>query len=243
MKLRSISNARRIAWYGGSNISAQKKQKAVSTAPNTNGENPSAPLDARRNEPERKKIFQVWQSPKNLLKIAQTTASMTLAFHLRRWPRSTRNMLDGMVGDAAAHCLAQYYATSEFDQPTTEEDFRAFCYKESIKFMAQEMKQYHTEHGGDDAIRKTMERQDNDGDPLEWLTTCSSAEQQTHLEAIEAVDVFSELPPRFKQMASKMAGGANVLECSKEMGLSLPDAINMQKAVRFLIVAFEEIEH
>ncbi len=167
---------------------------------------------------------------------------MTLAFHLRRWPRSTKNLLDGLAGEAASFAIEKYYSMSEFDRPQTEEDFKAFIYKKALAFMAKEAKQYMTEHGGDDAIRVKMTQQGrDDGDnPLEWLKTCTRSEQEDRLEAMETVDFISELPPQLKQIASKMASGANVIECAKEIGISVEEAMSMQRAVRFIVSGFAD---
>jgi hypothetical protein len=131
---------------------------------------------------------------------------------------------------------------SEFERPQTEEDFKAFIYKKAMAFMGKEAKQYMTEHGGDDAIRVKMNQQgrDDGDDPLEWLKTCTSSYQDDHMEALDAVRFMSELPPQLKQMAFKMAGGANVIECAKEMNLTVNDAMGMQQAARFLVSAFAE---
>lgn len=146
-----------------------------------------------------------------------------------------------MKQEAASHALEQYYSLSEFDRPQTEQDFDALLYKKAIEFMAKETKQYLTEHGGDDAIRSAMARNGyEDQDPLEWLTTCTSAPQDMRMEAMEAVNTLSELPPRLKQIAQKMGSGANVIECAREMKVSIPEAISMQSAARFLAQAFDE---
>src|SRR5579864_897173 len=125
MKSRSISNARRIALYSGSNTSAQRKRDQDFIAPNVNSEKWKR-LEERKNGPSLVKLQLHWQSPANLLRSAQATAARCVGYHRRLWPSSMRSLLDGLTEDSVAHCLGIYYAMTDFDRPQNSCEFDNF---------------------------------------------------------------------------------------------------------------------
>jgi hypothetical protein len=149
-----------------------------------------------------------------------------------------------MKQDAASVALERYYSLSDFDRPQTEDDYKAFVYKTVLAFMGTEARRYGIEHAGDDGARtaaKAMDRSEDDDvlDQIAWQRK-TVADQEQKLFVKDTLNLMSELPPDLRRMAEKMGGGANVLECAKEMKLNIEDAISMQSAVRFLVNAFDE---
>lgn len=222
MKLRSISNARRVAWH--SDFGNLPRRATV--APNTQKEHPSD--TARRAGPERKKYSENWTKPANLLEAAKVIAKVAIAFHRRRWSMIKNVDALDLAEEAASSALADYFSLSDFDRPQSEDDFGKWVYWRCIDYLAKRAKELVRDHSGEKPESEVPD------DYREWMKRSEHSYAETRLMAWDAVRAIDQLPPEMKRMAYKMAAGANVLEASEEMDMPVVEAITMQRALRRL---------
>lgn len=168
--------------------------------------------------------------PVNLLEAAKTIARTAIAFHRRRWSMLKNVDAADLADEASSETLAEFFSMSDFDRPQSENDYGRWTYWRCVNYLSKRSGDLIRDHSGESP---------NSDIPTDytaaWMKRMDRPEAETRLMAWDAIRSLDHLPPIMKRMAYKMAEGANVLEASEEMEMSVTETIFLQKALRPLV--------
>lgn len=138
--------------------------------------------------------------------------------------------------------LQAYYETRNDDRPRTEEDFRRSGFWIGLQFIRAELQRHRTEHG-EEVMRAAYKGLTGNKEMdeaaamnrVDWLCSKTRPDQISRVAATQAVEMMDQLTPGFKRMAFKMADGATLPECAKELGMTLTEAMKSQMSLRTIV--------